>query len=149
MIRVVAVISLVCVLVMGLYLPSAHPPERFLAQLRTEHDETAAYWGEAPALRILWRALSVQHSARQATPIPSSADAPQANAMDGAVAREMAMDNQRLFNNAYFKSIDALLLRAGFRVATLIEWLPWLLAFTAAVLLDGFIVRQIKAKEFR
>ena len=69
--------------------------------------------------------------------------------MDGAVAREMAMDNQRLFNNAYFKSIDALLLLAGFRVATLIEWLPWLLAFTAAVLLDGFIVRQIKAKEFR
>jgi hypothetical protein len=30
MIRVVAVISLVCLLVMVLYLPSAHPPERFL-----------------------------------------------------------------------------------------------------------------------
>ena len=36
MIRVVAVVSLVCLLVMVLYLPSAHPPERFLAQLRTE-----------------------------------------------------------------------------------------------------------------
>ena len=42
------------------------------------------------ALRILSRALSVQDSARQATPIPSSADAPPANAVDGAVAREMA-----------------------------------------------------------
>ena len=75
MIRVVAVISLVCLLVMVLYLPSAHPPERFLAQLRTEHEATAAYWGDAPALRILSRALIVQDSARQAAPIPSSADA--------------------------------------------------------------------------
>ena len=91
----------------------------------------------------------MQDSARQATPIPSSADAPPANAMDGAVARETATVNQRLFNNAYFKSIDALLLLAGFLVAILIQWLPWLLAFTAAVLLHGFIVRQIKAKEFR
>jgi hypothetical protein len=91
----------------------------------------------------------VQDSARQATPIPSSADAPPANAVDGAVAREMATVNQRLFNNAYFRSIDALLLLASFRFATLIEWLPWLLAFTVAVLLDGYIVRQIKAKEFR
>ena len=72
MIRVVAVISLVCLLVMVLYLPSAHPPERFLAQLRTEHEATAAYWGDAPALRILSRALSVQDSARQAAPIPSA-----------------------------------------------------------------------------
>ena len=149
MIRVVAVVSLVCLLVMVLYLPSAHPPERFLAQLRTEHEATAAYWGDAPALRILSRALSVQDSARQATPIPSSADAPPANAVDGAVAREMATVNQRLFNNAYFRSIDALLLLASFRFATLIEWLPWLLAFTVVVLFDGYIVRQIKAKEFR
>ena len=37
MIRVVAVISLVCLLVLVLYLPSAYPPERFLAQLRMEH----------------------------------------------------------------------------------------------------------------
>jgi hypothetical protein len=149
MIRVVAVISLVCLLVMVLYLPSAHPPERFLAQLRTEHEATAAYWGDAPALRILSRALIVQDSARQAAPIPSSADAPPANAVDGAVAREMATVNQRLFNNAYFRSIDALLLLASFRFATLVEWLPWLLAFTVAVLLDGYIVRQIKAKECR
>jgi hypothetical protein len=91
----------------------------------------------------------VQDSARQATPVPSPADAPPANAVDGAVAREMATVNQRLFNNAYFRSIDALLLLASFRFATLLEWLPWLLAFTVAVLLDGYIVRQIKSKEFR
>lgn len=53
-----------------------HPPERFLAQLRTEYEATAVHWSDSPALRILPRALSVQDSARQAAPIPSSAVAP-------------------------------------------------------------------------
>ena len=149
MIRAVAVISLVSLLVLVLYLPSAHPPERFLAQLRTEHQATARFWGDAPALSILERALSVQDSARQAVPIPSAGDAPPVIAVDGAVAREMATANQRLFNNAYFRSIDALVLLAAFRLATLLEWLPWLLAFATAVLVDGYVVRLIKAKEFR
>ena len=148
MIRAVSIGALLCLLVLVLYLPSAHPPERFLAQLRTEYEATAAYWGDSPPPRILSRALSVQDSARQAAPIPSSADAPPANAVDGAVAREMATVNQRLFDNAYFRSIDALLLLASFRLAALLEWLPWLLAFTAATLVDGSVVRQIKAKEF-
>jgi len=32
--------------------------------------------------------------------------------------------------------------------ATLLEWLPWLLAFVAAAMVDGYLVRSIKAKEF-
>ena len=149
MIRVVAVVSLLCLLVLVLYLPSAHPPERFLAQLRTEHQATAAFWGEAPALRILSRALGMQDAARQATPVPSAADAPPSSALDGAVAHEMASVNQRLLDNAYFRSIDALVLLAAFRLSTLIEWLPWLSAFAMAVLVDGAIQRLIKSKEFR
>lgn len=148
MIRVVAVVSLLCLLVLVLYLPSAHPPERFLAQLRTEHQATVIFWGEAPALRILSRALGMQDSARQAPPVPSAADAP-AGTVDGAVAHKMASVNQRLFNNAYFRSIDALVLLAAFRLSTLLEWLPWLAAFAAAVLVDGLILRLIKSKEFR
>ena len=149
MIRVVAVISLLCLLVLVLYLPSAHPPERFLAQLRTEHQATAAFWGEAPALRILSRALGMQDAARQATPVHSAADAPPSSALGGAVAQEMASVNQRLFDNAYFRSIDALVLLAAFRLSTLIEWLPWLAAFAIAVMVDGAIRRLIKSKEFR
>jgi hypothetical protein len=148
MIRVVAVLSLVSLLVLVLYLPSAHPPERFLAQLRAEHQATARYWGDEPATRMLSRALSVQDTARQASPMPSSSDAPALGAVDGAVAQEMASVNQRLFNNTYFRSIDALLLLASFRLATLLEWLPWLLAFTAAVVADGCFARLIKSKEF-
>ena len=148
MIRTVALLSLVSLLVLVLYLPSAHPPERFLAQLRAEHLATAEFWGEEPAMRILSRALSVQDSARQVTPVPSAADAPPPGAVVGAVAQEMATVNQRLFNNAYFRSIDALVLLASFRLATLVEWLPWLLAFMVAVIIDGYFVRLIKSKEF-
>ena len=43
MIRAVAILSLVSLLVLVLYLPSAHPPERFIAQLRAEHDATVAF----------------------------------------------------------------------------------------------------------
>lgn len=149
MIRAVAVVSLLCLLVLVLYLPSAHPPERFLVQLRAEHQATVTFWGEAPALRILSRALGMQDVARQATPVPSAADAPPASAVTGAVALEMESVNRRLFNNAYFRSIDALVLLAAFRLSTLLEWLPWLAAFAAAVLVDGLIVRLIKSKEFR
>lgn len=149
MIRVVTVVSLLCLLVLVLYLPSAHPAERFLAQLRAEHRAMTAFWGDAPALRILSRSLSMQDSARQATPVPAAADAPPASAVDGAVAREMASVNQRLFDNAYFRSIDALVLLAAFRLSTLLEWLPWLAAFCAAALVDGVSVRLVKSKEFR
>ncbi|MES2956572.1 MAG: DUF4400 domain-containing protein [Pseudomonadota bacterium] len=148
MIRSVAVISLISLLVLVLYLPCAYPPERFLAQLRTEHQATLQLWGNEPALRILSRALHTQDSARQATPIPSAGDAPQVNAVNGAVALEMTSVNQRLFNNVYFRSIDALVLLAAFRLATLLEWLPWLLAFAVAIVVDGHVIRTIKAKEF-
>lgn len=148
MIRAVAVLSLVSLLVLVLYLPSAHPPERFLVQLRAEHQAASQFWGDEPAMRMLSRALSVQDTARQASPVPSSADAPVLGAVDGAVAQEMASVNQRLFNNTYFRSIDALFLLASFRLATLLEWLPWLLAFTVAVVADGSFARLIKSKEF-
>ena len=149
MIRVVAVVSLLCLLVLVLYLPSAYSPERFLAQLRIEHQATAAFWGEVPALRILSRALGLQDSARQATPVPSAAVALPSSALGGAVAHEMASVNRRLFDNAYFRSIDALVLLAAFRLSTLLEWLPWLAAFALAVLADGWVVRLIKSKEFK
>jgi Domain of unknown function (DUF4400) len=148
-IRVVTVISMLCLLVLVLYLPSAHPADRFLVQLRAEHHAMTEFWGDAHALRILSRALGMQDSARQVTPVPSANDAPPASALDSAVAQEMASVNRRLFNNAYFRSIDALALLAAFRLSSLIEWLPWLAVFCAAALVDGGVVRLIKAKEFR
>ena len=148
MIRVVTIAALLCLLVLVLYLPSAHPPERFLAQIRSEHQAMEALWGEAPALRILDRALCLQGAAREATPVPPTAGASAASGVDGAVAREMASVNQRLFGNTYFRAIDALMLLAAFRLAAMLEWLPWMAAFLAAALADGAISRVIKSKEF-
>ncbi|QKV57863.1 MAG: DUF4400 domain-containing protein [Dechloromonas sp.] len=148
MIRAVAVLSLLVLLVLVLYVPSAHPPERFLAQLRAEHEATTAYWGAEPATRMLDRAMRMQDSTAQVTPIPAAKDAPSPAGVNGAVSREMSSVNQRLFNNAYFRAVDALLLLASYRFATLLEWLPELTVFILVALVDGGFGRLIKAKEF-
>lgn len=148
MIRIVAVLSLLVLLVLVLYVPSAHPPERFLSRLRAEHEAATAYWGAEPATHMLDRAMSMQDSTAQVTPIPAAKDAPSPAGVNGAVSREMSSVNQRLFNNAYFRAVDALLLLASYRLSTLLEWLPWLAAFVLAAVVDGGLARLIKAKEF-
>jgi hypothetical protein len=148
MIRVVAIVSLMALLILVLYLPSANPPERFVAQLRIEHEQTAEFWSAKRAARILTRTLDAQESTTQFNPIPDLHQAPDPNRVDSAVAHEMSAVNARLFNNPYFRSIDALLPLATFRLFTLLEWLPWLLAFGVAALCDGAVVRVVKAKQF-
>lgn len=148
MIRAVAVLSLLVLLVLVLYVPSAHPPERFLSQLRAEHEAATACWGAEPATRMLDRAMRMQDSTAQVTPIPAAKDAPSTAGVNAAVSQEMSSVNQRLFNNAYFRAVDALLLLASYRLSTLLEWLPWLAVFVLAEVVDGGLARLIKAKEF-
>lgn len=148
-IRVVAVVSLVSLLIMVLYLPSAHPPEHFLVQLHAEHDRNAAFWGNDFAMRILARMLEFQTEAKQALPIPPSlARAPAPSLVDAAVAVQISQMNARLFNNPYFRSLDALQMLATYRFAVFVEWLPCLLVFVFAGLCDGFMMRIVKGKEF-
>lgn len=149
MIRVVSIVSLLCLLVLVLYLPSTHSPDRFVELVRQELQVIERSWGQKAAFRILSRALAVADSAQQVSPVPTPSKAPPVDVLGGAVATEMASVNQRLFNSAYFRSIDALLLLAAFRFSTLLEWLPWLLAFSAACVIDGALIRRVKAKEFR
>lgn len=148
MIRFVSTTSLVALLVLVLYLPSAYPPERFIDQLRAEYALTVDFWGRDHALRILSRMLDWQATAKQASPVPSQTDAPAPNPVDLAVAKQMADVNHRLFNNPYFRSIDTLLALATYRLSVLIEWMPALGVFILAALFDGFLVRIVKAKEF-
>lgn len=148
MIRIVTIGALLCLLVLVLYLPSAHPPAQFLAQVRVDQQSMAQLWGDEPALRILDRALSIQGSARDVSPLPSATNAPNAGGVNGAVAQQMAAVNLRLFDNPYFRSIDALVFLAAYRLSTLLEWLPWVLVFATAALADGAIRRAIKSKEF-
>lgn len=148
MIRVVAIASLTALLILVLYLPSAHPPERFVAQLRLEHGQIAGFWTAQHAERILTHTLDAQESTGQFSPIPNLQQAPDPSRVDSAVAKEMSAVNARLFNNPYFRSIDALLLLATYRLFTLLEWLPWLMAFSVAALVDGAVLRAVKAKQF-
>ena len=148
MIRLVAIASLSALLLLVLYLPSAHPPEHFVARMRIEHEQTAAFWNPLHAQRILERTLDAQAAAQPLSPIPTAQSAPQPPGVDSAVAREMSAVNARLFNSPYFRAIDALLLLATYRFFTLLEWLPWLLAFGIAATVDGAALRAIKAKQF-
>lgn len=149
MIRIVAILSLMILLILVLYVPSAHPPQRFLAQLHTEQAIATAYWGSELAIRILDRAVNMQEAMTGVTPIPAAKDAPSIVDVNSAVSREMFSVNQRLFNNSYFRSVDALLLLASYRLSTLLEWLPGLAVFLLTAIVDGGFARSIKAKEFR
>lgn len=149
MIRVVTVVSRMCMLALVLYLPSAHPADRFIGLVRQEEQAIGRFWGPDASLRILARSLALADTAQQASPVPQPSAAPTTDPLNGAIAIEMASVNRRLFDSAYFRSIDALLLLAAFRLSTLLQWLPWLLAFSAAALIDGFSNRWVKAKEFR
>nr|WP_297383317.1 DUF4400 domain-containing protein [uncultured Roseateles sp.] len=146
MIRGTLVVALTALLILVLYLPSKYPPGSFISQMRDEHVCTAAFWSESNADHILSRTLDAHAKAEQITPVPGNAG--EANSVNTAVGREMAQLNGRLFGNAYFRSVDALVLLATYRLFTLIEWLPWLLPFCAVALVDGACSRAIKAKQF-
>ena len=149
MIRIITVAALTLLLIFVLYLPAANPPERFLAQIRSEHTINASFWGEARAEFILDRALTMNQALSAASPVPSTAQAPQTDRMAQAVAHEMERVNQRFFGNTYFRSIDSLLLLATFRLAALFEWLPVQAFVVLAIVIDGLIVRILRSKEFK
>ena len=87
MIRAVAVLSLVTLLILVLYVPSAHSPERFASQLRTEREAAVAYWGSDPATRMLDRAIRMQETIADVTPIPAAKDALSTASVNDAVSR--------------------------------------------------------------
>jgi hypothetical protein len=148
-IRIVSIAALLCLLVLVLYLPSAHPPERFLAQIRSEHQAIEEIWGETPALRILDRALGLAgcgtggHAcAPDRRCVGGERRGRRRGAGDGfrqpAAVREQLLPRDRCSRAL-----------AAFRLSAMLEWLPWLMVAALAALVDGGIVRLIKAKEFR
>jgi hypothetical protein len=147
-IRALSVASLGALLVLVLYLPSAYPPDRFLAQMRAEHALNDGLWGHEPALRILGRALAVRPESRDATLSTANAAGTVPAPVDVALAAQISTTTARLFGNPYFRSAEALATLAIYRVSSLLEWLPVLLPFLAAALLDGAVGRTVKSKEF-
>jgi Domain of unknown function (DUF4400) len=148
MIRIITIASLTVLLILVLYLPSAQPPERFVAQLRIEHSQAIAFWTPRHAERILTRTLDAHALASELSPVPGTALGQDQTALRSAVGNEMSAVNARLFNSQYFRSIDALLVLASYRIFTLLEWLPWLAPFCIAALVDGAVKRATRSKQF-
>ncbi len=149
MVRYVWIGAMLAILCIVLYIPSASPPERFTEVLRAEHAVSRDLWGPVVADRILRRMLDIQ----QATPPLSEPPAPtvqvgQQPTIDAATAAQMTQVSMRLFGNPYFRAIDSLFALATYRLSTIIELLPLLMIFLLVVGVDGFVLRQVRAKEF-
>ena len=148
MIRAIAIVSLLAMLVLVLYVPSVHAPSEILRTLRQEHAANARLRGLAHADQQLERAMRLQSDAAQSSPLPSAHPTARSPGINGAIAEEMISVNRRLFDNAYVRSVDAVLLLASYRLVGLLAWLPWLAPLALAAALDGGWVRIIKAREF-
>jgi hypothetical protein len=151
-IRIVVIASLVGLLAMVLYIPSATPPERFLELIRTEHAANQRVWGEDTATRILQTAMDLADGTKKVSAAPEAqgiaAAAAVGGPVDAALAAQVGQMTGRLFNNAYFRSIDTLFLLATFRLAGLMQVIPVALAFAFACTIDGLVVRVVRSKEF-
>ena len=149
MIRMISVAALTLLLVFVLYLPAVHPPERFVAQVRREHLLQIAFWGVDRADRILARALSTVEEVRAVSPVPDPVQAPRSDRMAQAVSQEMDRVNERFFANRYFRSINALVFLAAYRVHALLAWWPAEAFIGGTLLADGLFVRAIRSREFK
>ena len=142
-------LALACTLVYALYLPSAHPPGRFLEVLRAEHLDTVAFWGAEHANRTLQRTLALYAARGELAPAAfSSSPGAAAAAADAASAQPLSDVVQRLLHNRYARGFDAMLLLATYRLCLLAQWLPWLGGVTLLAFFDACMLRLIRAKEF-
>src|SRR5207245_2599864 len=115
MIRFCAIAAAIALALIVLYLPAANPPQRFLDQMKREHQINIDFWGNDHAHRILARMLNLQAALGDS---PSSTpSALPVSAVDQAVAGEVSRVSERLMNNQYFRAIDTLMALAMYRLA--------------------------------
>lgn len=148
MIRSITIVSLLALLVLVLYLPSAYAPGRFVDQLRLDHSATGRFWGARAAQDLLHATLDRQRDVRDVAPVPDAYDAPSTSKLNGPVARQMSLVNERLFSSPYFRSLDAMLLLATYRAALALKWMQWLALFPIAVAADSMVRRRVMTLEF-
>jgi hypothetical protein len=146
MIRMVAVVSLVGLLILVLYLPAARQAPAFMAQIRAEHEAMSASWGKEHALRMLERMLDLQPQETPRAPMMPREESK--TVADTTVNHEVAAIGNRLLNNEYFRSLNALLLLATYRFAVLLHLLPAMAPFLIAAIVDGLVRRSVKSIDF-
>jgi len=145
-IRIVTITSLVSLLMLVLYLPAARPALAFLAQIRNEHAELTGFWGRAHAFGMLQTMLDLQQVSPRAAPLmPTSTVHPSSGA---TVQKEMSAVGERLVKNEYFRSLNALVLLATYRIAVVLHLLPGTIPFLLAAVADGLVRRAVKGTDF-
>ena len=149
MIRFVWIASLLAVMCIVLYLPSAVPPERFLQVLKAEHEVNERVWGTVASNRVLSRMLDMQQAAAPVSaPPPPTVQVAQQPAVNRAMADGVSQMSKRMFDNPYFRSIDALFMLVCYRLSAMVEMLPILIVFALICFVDGYVIRLVRAKEF-
>lgn len=146
MIRVVSIASLLILLVLVLYLPSATPASVFFDRVRAEHGLHGTAWGHGHAQAALARALSAVERPVAAPLMP--AGTPRQGRAETAAGRQLDTVGQRILGSGYLRSLNALLLLAVFRLAALAQLAPGLLMLAGACLADGLVRRWVKSREF-
>jgi hypothetical protein len=145
-IRIVTIASLVSLLMLVLYLPSARPAYAFLAQIRSEHEVLAGFWGRAHAFGMLQTMLELQPDSPHAAPLMSAATVRPTS--ETKVQKEVSAVGDRLLKNEYFLSLNALVLLAMYRIAVILHLLPGIVPFFLAAVADGLVRRAIKGTDF-
>lgn len=147
MIRGIAVLSSLCLLVLVFYLPSVYPAQRFATQLLHDRSALNASWHPQAAVNVLqrywrWKLVPLATAHTTHDPGPSSA------AENPELKKTLSEVRTRVMGNPYFGSFRAMLDLAVYRWATLLEWLPLVLAPGVAMIVDGGVTRKIQAHGF-
>ncbi|MBX7132646.1 MAG: DUF4400 domain-containing protein [Fimbriimonadaceae bacterium] len=147
MARIVAIGTMLVFLALLFYLPSAYDGVAFIERIRVEYDESVEHWGEQHALVALSAASGLQETERKA-PAPNAHLSPVPRVgIDNAAAQRLAQASERLVNNQYVRSINALLALFVYRLVATLSLFPLGVLILFASLGDGMAVRKIRARE--
>ena len=147
LIRLTAIVSLSVLLILVLYLPSAFPPQRFVAQMRAEHIASADCWGNPYAGRVLSRLFEYQ-AALAAQPASIHVHDGQVDPVAQPVANSLGRVRSQLFQSSYFRSLDTLTMLALYRLAGIAQWWSTFAVLMTACIVDAVVRRRIKRLEF-
>lgn len=147
MTRIVVIGTMLVFLALLFYLPSAYEGATFIERIRVEYDESVEHWGEEHALGALSAAAGL-HATQRKPPAPGTVQSsvPRVG-VDNAAAQRLAQASERLVNNQYVRSINALLSLFIYRLVATLSLYPLGLLFLIAGLADGLAVRKIRARE--
>lgn len=150
MIRIVFIGTMIAFLGVLFTLPSVFPADRFVQQIRVEHELNSEYWGEGQAVRALAMTFAWRGEERVETGAPMAPGARVATGPMDVFARARVDDVRvRLFRNQYMSSIDAMMTLLIYRACCLLLVLPVLVVFMSACMADGLVVRWVRSRELR